>query len=178
VLRLPQGTKYVAIRLKAGQPWLYLDDISIRPVADPVLTAATVQGQNKYVTTFFDGNTGWKLPEGATAYTAGLDGNEWVFYRIDDGSSRVIPAGTAVVILMDKTSQDTAPTKTLAMTPTTDSINIQHSNDLLGSDAPQAVTEGKIGERAVYVLGIKNGTLGFYPFSGTEIPAGKAYYLK
>ncbi len=178
VRRLPQGTKYVAIRLKAGQPWLYLDDISITPVADPVLTASTVQGQNKYVTTFFDGNTSWLLPEGATAYTAGLDGNEWVFYRIDDRSSRVIPAGTAVVILMDKTSQDTAPTKTLAMTPTTDSINIQHSNDLLGSDAPQAVTEGKIGERAVYVLGIQNGTLGFYPFSGTEIPAGKAYYLK
>ena len=178
VQRLPQGTKYVAIRLRAGQPWLYLDDISITPVADPVATAATVQGQNKYVTTFFDGNTGWKLPEGATAYTAGLDGNEWVFYRIDDGSSRVIPAGTAVVILMDKTSQDTAPTKTLAMTPTTDSINIQHPNDLLGSDKPQAVTEGKIGESAVYVLGIQNGTLGFYPFSGTEIPAGKAYYLK
>ena len=178
VRRLPQGTKYVAIRLKAGQPWLYLDDISIRPVADPVLTAATVQGQNKYVTTFFDGNTSWLLPEGATAYTAGLDGDEWVFYRIDDRDSRVIPAGTAVVILMDKTSQDTAPTKTLAMTPTTDSINIQHPNDLLGSDKPQAVTDGKIGERAVYVLGIKNGTLGFYPFSGTEIPAGKAYYLK
>jgi len=178
VRRLPQGTKYVAIRLRAGQPWLYLDDISITPVADPVLTAATVQGQNKYVATFFDGNTSWVLPEGATAYTAGLDGDEWVFYRIDDRDSRVIPAGTAVVILMDKTSQDTAPTKTLAMTPTTDSINIQHSNDLLGSDAPQAVTEGKIGERAVYVLGIKNGTLGFYPFSGTVIPAGKAYYLK
>ena len=178
VRRLPQGTKYVAIRLRAGQPWLYLDDISITPVADPVLTAATVQGQNKYVATFFDGNTSWVLPEGATAYTAGLDGDEWVFYRIDDRDSRVIPAGTAVVILMDKTSQDTAPTKTLAMTPTTDSINIQHSNDLLGSDAPQAVTEGKIGERAVYVLGIQNGTLGFYPFSGTEIPAGKAYYLK
>lgn len=178
VRRLPQGTKYVAIRLKAGQPWLYLDDISITPVADPVLTAATVQGQNKYVTTFFDGNTSWLLPEGATAYTAGLDGDEWVFYRIDDRDSRVIPAGTAVVILMDKTSQDTAPTKTLAMTPTTDSINIQHSNGLLGSDKPQAVTDGKIGERAVYVLGIQNGTLGFYPFSGTEIPAGKAYYLK
>lgn len=178
VRRLPQGTKYVAIRLRAGQPWLYLDDISITPVADPVATAATVQGQNKYVTTFFDGNTSWLLPEGATAYTAGLDGNEWVFYRIDDRDSRVIPAGTAVVILMDKTSQDTAPTKTLAMTPTTDSINIQHPNDLLGSDAPQAVTEGKIGESAVYVLGIQNGTLGFYPFSGTEIPAGKAYYLK
>ena len=178
VRRLPQGTKYVAIRLKAGQPWLYLDDISITPVADPVLTAATVQGQNKYVATFFDGNTSWVLPEGATAYTVGLDGDEWVFYRIDDRDSRVIPAGTAVVILMDKTSQDTDPTKTLAMTPTTDSINIQHSNDLLGSDAPQAVTEGKIGERAVYVLGIQNGTLGFYPFSGTEIPAGKAYYLK
>ena len=178
VRRLPQGTKYVAIRLRAGQPWLYLDDISITPVADPVLTTATVQGQNKYVATFFDGNTSWVLPEGATAYTAGLDGDEWVFYRIDDRDSRVIPAGTAVVILMDKTSQDTAPTKTLAMTPTTDSINIQHPNDLLGSDAPQAVTEGKIGERAVYVLGIQNGTLGFYPFSGTVIPAGKAYYLK
>ncbi len=178
VRRLPQGTKYVAIRLRAGQPWLYLDDISITPVADPVLTAATVQGQNKYVATFFDGNTSWVLPEGATAYTAGLDGDEWVFYRIDDRDSRVIPAGTAVVILMDKTSQDTAPTKTLAMTPTTDSINIQHSNDLLGADKPQTVTEGKIGGRTVYVLGLKGGTLGFYPFAGTAVPAGRAYYLK
>ena len=178
VQRLPQGTKYVAIRLMAGQPWLYLDDISITPAADLVATAATVEGQDKYVTTFFDGNTGWVLPEGATAYTAGLDGNEWVFYRLDDGDSRVIPAGTAVVILMDKTSQDTARTKTLATTPTTVSISIQRPNDLSGSDTPVAVTEGKIGERAVYVLGIKNGTLGFYPFSGTKIPAGKAYYLK
>lgn len=176
--RLPAGTRYIAIRLNNFEPWLYLDDISITPVARPVATAATVKGEDKYVTTFFDGKVSWELPEGAIAYTAGLDGEELVFYRIGDGDSRVIPAGTAVIVLVEKTPEDTAQTKTLEPITTTTSLTIQRPNILLGSDTPVAVTEGKIGGRTVYVLGIKDGIVGFYPFTGTAVPAGRAYYLK
>ena len=70
-------------------------------------------------------------------------------------------------ILQDIVSKGTSPAKA-----------ILRANILLASDIPIAVTEGKIGDKTVYVLGVKNGVPGFYQFEGNEIPAGKAYILK
>lgn len=178
--RLPQGTKYIAFRVKAGQPWLYLDDISIAPVTKPVATAAVVQGMDKYVTTFFDEKVYWELPEGATAYTAGLNGDELLLVRIGNRESRLIPAGTPVIIVADKTQEDgNASTKTIPVILSGyQAVTPREGNILKGAKEDIAVTEGKIDNKAVYVLGIVNGTLGIYPFKGDKIPAGKAYILK
>jgi hypothetical protein len=52
-------------------------------------------------------------------------------------------------------------------------------NILQGSDSEVAVTEGKVDGKTPYVLGLAGSpaTIGFYQFTGTSIPAGKAYYV-
>ena len=172
-LQVPGGAKYVLIKVKDHAAWLYVDDISITEVPKPVATAATVMGETRYVTTFYDSARNWQLPEGAWAYTAAKEGNNYVFYCLDD----LIPAGVPVIILMDKTSADTEPTKEIKLSITASTTSPHPGNVLTGTDSPINVSDGKIGGKTVYVLGVANGELGFYPFSGSQIPGGKAYYL-
>ena len=141
-----------------------LDDLTL------TATAATVLGEEKYVTTFFNSALNYQLPEGALAYTAGLDGTQVVFYRIGENSN-VIPAGTAVIIVADAAS--------ITLTKTTDpGITIASAKNILtGADLPTAVSEGKVEGKIPYVLGISGGTLGLYKYTGDQIPAGKAFYL-
>lgn len=172
-LQLPIGVKYVLIKVKDHAAWLYVDDISITEVPKPVATAATVMGETRYVTTFYDSARNWQLPEGAWAYTATKEGNDYVFYCLGD----LIPAGVPVIILMDKSSADTEPTKEVKLSITASSTNPHPDNVLTGTDSPINVSDGKVGGKTVYVLGVADGKLGFYPFSGSQIPGGKAYYL-
>ena len=175
----PAGTKYVSIQWVNGL-FLYIDDISLAG-SQVQLTAqkATFNGQQKYLTTFYNKATSYQLPEGAEAYTVIRDGSELVFVRIGDGDSRVIPAGTPVVIVADKETSDTANTKEITVTALTScDVSARSGNILQASDTDTAVTGGKIGNQTVYVLGIKNNAAGFYKFTGSSIPAGKAYYLK
>ena len=175
----PAGTKYVSIQWVNGL-FLYIDDISLAG-SQVQLTAqkATFNGQQKYLTTFYNKATSYQLPEGAEAYTVIRDGSELVFVRIGDGDSRVIPAGTPVVIVADKETSDTANTKEITVTALTScDVSARTGNILQASDTDTAVTGGKIGNQTVYVLGIKNNAAGFYKFTGSSIPAGKAYYLK
>lgn len=173
-LQLPKETKYVVILVKAQKAWLYVDDISIVEVPQPVATLATVMEGPYYVTTLYDSSRKWQLPEGALAYTVEKEGDSFVFYSIED----IVPAGTPVVVLIEKTTGDAETTKVLDLSITTASgVTARPSNILRGSDTPLDVTDGKIGGQSVFVLGIKDGKLGFYPFNGSVIPAGKAYYL-
>lgn len=124
-------------------------------------------GETKYVATFYSGTLTYRLPSGAKAYTASLDGTDVVFHLIgDDGS--VIPHGTAVIIVAD--DAEVIPTK-LDSTE----VSAHDGNILQGSDTAVAVS-GLSG--TPYVLNISGGNLGFYKFIGTTIPAGKAYYIK
>ena len=176
---IPEGTKYVSIQWVDGY-FLYVDDISISAM-QVQLTAqkASFNGQQKYLTTFYNKATSYQLQEGAEAYTVNRDGSELVFLRIGNGDSRVIPAGTPVVIVADKETSDTADTKEITVTALTScDVSARSGNILQASDTDTAVTSGKIGNQTVYVLGIKNGAAGFYKFTGNSIPAGKAYYLK
>ena len=133
-------------------------------------TAVTVFGESKFVTTFYHGMLDYQLPSGAKAYTASLDGSKVVFHLIgDDG--RVIPHGTAAIIVADVASI------TLTLLASTD-VTAYDGNILQGSDTAVTVTDGKVDGKTPYVLGIDSSTLGFYKFSGATIPAGKAYYLK
>lgn len=110
------------------------------------------------------GTLDYQLPAGALAYTAGKDGDKVVFYRIGTDSN-VIPKNTAVIIVAD-----TEGPITLTKLSSTD-VTAKADNILQGSDTDIAKPAG-----TVYVLGVVNSTLGFYPFSGSTIPAGKAYY--
>ena len=61
-----------------------------------------------------------------------------------------------------------------------------HSNQLIGSDSAVAVTAGQVqvpGSNPAtfgtpYVLGIVGDVLRFYEFTGTSIPAHKAYFIQ
>lgn len=172
-LQVPKGTQYVIIKQKGGAPWLYVDDIRITEAPKPVARLATVMGESKYVATFYDGSGSWQLPEGGLAYTVNQEGDDYVLYCLDD----IIPAGTAVIILLDQAPGETAGTKAVELSVATAFKNPVPGNVLSGSDSPVAVSGGKINNKVVYVLGIKDGVPGFHPFSGSEIPAGKAYYL-
>ena len=132
--------------------------------------AASVSGENKFVTSFFNGSQDFRLPAGALAYTVKNDGSNLAFYRIGP-ESNVIPKGTAVVIIADKTSDEALSLIRLYST-TTDIKVDAGKNDLKGSDVDMDNTSGN-----KYVLGISEGTLGFYKYSGSSIPAGKAYLL-
>ena len=94
-----------------------------------------------------------------------------VFYRIGD-SSDIIPKKTAVIIV----ASSSGPITLTKLTSTT--VIPKPDNLLKGSDTDVTLTEGKVDGKTPYVLGISSGTLGFYPFTGSAIPAGKAYYVK
>ncbi len=126
---------------------------------------ASIFGESKYVTTFYHGALDYKLPEGARAFTVSIDGNNSVLHLVgEDGS--IIPHGTAVIIVADSASV------TLTKLESTD-VTAHAWNILQGSDTAVAVS-GLSG--TPYVLNISGGVLGFYKFTGSSIPAGKAYY--
>jgi hypothetical protein len=146
------------------------------PAADITLSATIISAQSqitarpadgRYWTTFYDGLWRYQLPEDATAYTMSYDRH---LYRLgDDGHT--IPAGTAVVIISDRA--DIALTRTNDVSP----VDIYGgTNTLLGSDNPVTLTGGRLGGKEVYVMGVDNDHLGFYTYTGSAIPAGKAYY--
>lgn len=176
----PSGIKYLAIRMEDGL-YLFLDDFRFyTPEVSPTAVKATFMGEEKYITTFYNSAAAYQLPSGSVAYTASLDGDDLVFIRIGDGDSNVIPADTPVIIVSDKTPDDgDAQTKDIVLTAldSTD-VSAREGNVLHASDTGTAVTDGKIDGKTVYVLGIVNDTLGFYPYSLGAIPARKAYILK
>lgn len=133
-------------------------------------TQATVMGETKYVTTFYQSANNYQLPVGARAYTVRIDGTTMVLHQIgDDG--RVIPHGNAVIVIGD--------TPTIILTKISSTSVTPHSgNILMGDNSAIAVTNGKVGNKTPYVLGISGGVLNFYKFTGTSIPGGKAFYLK
>ncbi|MBR6001515.1 MAG: hypothetical protein IK045_01495 [Bacteroidales bacterium] len=137
-----------------------LDDITI------TATEATVLGESKYVTTYYNSGRHYRLPEGAKAYTASLDGAKVLFHQVGvDGN--VIPRGTAVIVVGD------AASITLTKLASTE-VTAYAGNILQGSDTSIAKPSG-----TVYVLGVAGepAALGFFSFSGSTIPAGKAYYV-
>ena len=166
----PADTKYVVIQWIDGNILGVDDFIFAKALTTLPAVQATFDGKQKYVATFYDGTVNYKLPAGAVAYTVVLEGTKALFVRIGNGDSDVIPADTPVVIVADSDA--------LFLTPVSaPGVTAREGNSLLGADTDMPVTNGKIGEKTVYVLGIKNGILDFYPFSGSTIPAGKAYIL-
>ena len=168
---IPTGAQYFMICFHEDSPALYLDDFSFVAASNKISVApATVFGRAKYITSFYSGTSAYQLPEGAAAYTAGLDGDRVVFYRIGENSD-IVPAGTAAIIIADASavSEDKISLTKLAST----SVTARSGNILRGSDTATAKPDG-----TVYVLGVDgSGAMTFLKFTGSLIPEGKAYYV-
>ena len=130
------------------------------------LDAATFFGEDRYVTTFYDATYDFKLSAGAKAYTVNKSGDNLIFHQVGV-SGRVIPHGTAVVVVANSAS--VTLTKLNSTTVTAYAGNI-----LVGSDTEDIAKPSG----TVYVLGLSGDTLGFYKFNGSTIPAHKAYYVE
>ena len=129
------------------------------------LTQGTKDGVTAYWGTFYDGTHRYILPEGAAAYTMGTD---YKLYRLGtDG--RTIPAGTAVIIISDKESI------TLNFDDSGTPITVNGWDNILKGSSSAVNVSGLSG--TPYVLGVVNDVFGFHPFTGTSIPANKAYYV-
>ena len=126
--------------------------------------AATFAGQTHYWTTFFDGACSYRLPAGAQAFTMKEDK---ALYRVGDGS--IIPAGIAVVIMADM--------ETITLTATNETATPETGNILEGVSTFKATKDINT-KKKFYVLGVYNGHFGFHQFTGTVVPAYKAYYLQ
>ena len=149
-----------------GAEWTTDESLSI------AVTSATVVGESKYITTFYNGTLDYQLPDGALAYTAGKDGDKVVFYRIGPDSN-VIPHDTAVIIVADSSAVSDGILTLTRLDSTT--VTARDGNILRGYDADTTKPAG-----TVYVLGVAGSpsTLGFHPFTGSTIPAGKACYIE
>lgn len=127
------------------------------------LVQGSKDGITAYWGTFYDSAASYALPKGASAYTMDED---YHLYRLGaDGS--VIPKGTAVVIL----GKEAAVTLTFLYEVPDVTDHAPGGNILVGQDV-DAVING------ICVLS-KNasGAVGFYPLSGSALPAHKAGYV-
>ena len=148
------------------------NDVTVSTAGSLDLTAheATVMGDAKYVVSLYDGTTDYQLPEGALAYTAELVNGTAVFYRIGEDSN-LVPRGTAVIIVADASALTGG--KLTLTTVDASGITARPGNILKGSDTDIAKPDG-----SVYVLGVNgSGVMDFVKFTGSIIPAGKAYYV-
>lgn len=137
----------------------------VEPAAPDTYTLTLTAGDGGYWGTFFNGVAGYELPDGAQAFTMNADKQ---LYRLGDDNARgkYIPANTAVVIISDVS--EITLTKCESAEPVSPNGG---ANILQGSDFSVAKTGNQ------YVLGKKNNVIGFFKFTGTSIPANKAYYV-
>lgn len=166
---LSAGTTYYA-RVKGAETWsnivTFTTEAATPATKELTIIASVAKYNGRYWTTFYDSSNGYKLPAGAQAFK--LVDNKLVLLG---DSGVVIPKETPVVIVSDKAS--------LTLTQTNATVTVG-DNDLVGSATAVTVTEGKVDGKIPHVLSIKGSptaVIGFYKFTGSEIPAGKAYVL-
>ena len=132
-----------------------------------VVTAhkAICNGVSKYWATFYHPIFNYQLPKGVMAFY--MKDNHVLYLVGDDGS--IIPKKTPVVIMADISTEDTV---SLSLSPV-DATDVTVTDNVLhGTAAAKSLEAGE----TVYVMGKSGDNLGFYKYTGTEIPANKAYY--
>ena len=145
------------------------------------LHEGTLAGQSRYWATFYCSSENYRLPEGALAFTlrkweeGSSDYAPHQLYLVGDGS--IIPKGVAVIIMADvsavKDVQNGAGTVDLTRTEET-ATPVSGVNLLDGRDYDYDIRSFV---NKFYVLGKKGDTFGFFRFTGSYIPAGKAYIV-
>ena len=121
---------------------------------------ANSDGAGNYWVTYYNGEAGYSADDNTTVYTALLstDKTKVVLTEVAD---RTIPAGNAVV--MKSTAAD------IAMTYDATATGTLADNDLKGSDEALVTPEN------TYMLVNGASGVGFYHWTGSTVPAGKAY---
>ena len=160
-------TYYVNIYPDADYEGNFTLTVTVEEPTDMVVTAnkATYNGVPKYWATFFHPLSHYKLPEGAMAFY--MKDNHVLYLVGDDGN--IIPKKTPVVIMADVSTEDTV---SLSLSPVAATDVTVTDNVLHGTAAAKILGAGE----TVYVIGKSGDNLGFYKYTGTEIPANKAYY--
>ena len=160
-------TYYVNIYPDADYEGNFTLTVTVEEPTDMVVTAnkATYNGVHKYWATFFHPLSHYKLPEGAMAFY--MKDNHALYLVGNDGS--IIPKKTPVVIMADVSTEDTV---SLSLSPVAATDVTVTDNVLQGTAAAKTLEAGE----TVYVMGKSGDNLGFYKYTGTEIPANKAYY--
>lgn len=127
------------------------------------LTANLADGN--YWTTFYCGDASYLIDEGenATAYTAEVSDDNVVLHSLN----KDIPKNTAVVIK----GEDNEISMSIVAGPDL----IVPANALQGVDVATATST--LGEGTFYILGKVNDNFGFHRYTGTTMPAQKAYLL-
>ena len=145
--------------------------VEVKVITGVTTTVNAQSNEGIYWTTFYHGTLNYQLPVGAQAFT--MDSNHHL-YRVGT-NGRIIPAGKAVVIIADGAALTgaNAESGTLTLTRTDDTADIHGTNILQGGPATVSGLSG-----TPYVLGVVNSVWGFYEFTGTAIPANKAYYIQ
>lgn len=142
-------------------------------VSDPV-TITGKPAMGGYWATFYS-SASYNLPEGTVAYT--MDSNGQLHPLAANSlhgslDGKKILGCVAVVLFSDKESLTLS-----RINENWDEDYLLYENILLGSDEPVPVVNGKVDGKTPYVLGVVEGVFGFHPFTGSEIPANKAYFL-
>lgn len=158
--------KWVYTEKSNGNVGLGSISVTKAPAAATINITATLNS-GRYWATFYNAETRYTLPAGAQAFT--MDATNKLYLLGSNGS--VIPAGKAVVIIADKAS--ITLTKSDDATAITDNAG---TNILRGSNS--TVAKSSLGSLKPYVLGVVTGELGFYEFTGDNIPANKAFFVK
>ena len=137
---------------------------------------AAFAGHTRYWATFYHPYSNYQLPAGAQAFM--MDSGH-TLYRVGDGS--VIPSDCAVIIMTEASALTgvSGGSGTLTLTATDATAPSVSGNILQGKGAATPVSSlGLQAGQKVYVLGQSGGTVGFFQFTGTTLPAGKAYYVQ
>ena len=149
--------------------------LTVNATQDITAYAGTVSGVTGYWATFYNRTLNYRLPAGAQAFTMDSD---YHLYRVGmDGC--IIPKNTPVVIIAEANALTgvSAASGTLTLTHTDSTAEINGTNILQGDENPVTVTNGKVDGKTPHVLSLVGSTIGFHPFTGTSIPANKAYYV-
>lgn len=161
-------TYYVNINPNAGyDQGNFTLTVTVEGPTALVVTAhkAIYNGVSKYWATFYHPIFNYQLPKGVMAFY--MKDNHVLYLVGDDGS--IIPKKTPVVIMADVSTEDTV---SLSLSPVAATDVTVTDNVLHGTAAAKTLGAGE----TVYVMGKSGDNLGFYKYTGTEIPANKAYY--
>ena len=155
--------KWVYTQKSSGNVALGNITLDKKPAAAPdTYDLNLTAGDGGYWGTFYNGVARYELPEGAQAFTMNASKQ---LYRLGS-NGRSISANTAVVIIAD------VETITLTKAESEEAVTVNGGENILqGGDFSVANTGNQ------YVLGKKEGVIGFFKFTGASIPANKAYYV-
>ncbi len=159
-----EGNPNNGVMLEGSSYYADWNDHTLKAIWAPTTQTLTAkQVGDKYWTTFYGGGVGYAIDNDAyaCAYTATLDEGTLTLHKL----GKVIPAGTAVIIVSSEA--------TVNMALSTDEAEYTVENSLRGVSLSTELSV--IGNGTFYVMGNANGHFGFHEYKGTNMAAHKAF---